>query len=193
MSVRLALAMTAVVVVERAVFALLRARRLRIEDRYSPLVRRALAGDDAALGLLVAAPRGTASPSRDCSSSRSLNNTTRNEAKQKKKKKKKKEKKKKKKKKKMPEAVLRFVGVRREPQRVVCGAGTPRWKRCIKAIPCSRCACRPRASAWPEPDARTLCHSQATCRLGAARSPDAHRTLPVTSSTPGDAGVCLIR
>ena len=36
--------------------ALLQARRLRIENRYSPLVRRALAGDDAALGRLVAGP-----------------------------------------------------------------------------------------------------------------------------------------
>ncbi len=55
-SVRLALAMTAIVVVERAVSALVRARRVHIEDRYGPLVRRALAGDDAAVGRLVAAP-----------------------------------------------------------------------------------------------------------------------------------------
>ena len=56
MSVRLALAMTAIVVVERAVSALVRARRESIEDRYRPLVRGALAGDDAAVGRLVAAP-----------------------------------------------------------------------------------------------------------------------------------------
>jgi len=56
LSVRLALGMTAVVVVERAVSALVRARREWIEDRYRPLVRSALAGDDAAVGRLVATP-----------------------------------------------------------------------------------------------------------------------------------------
>ena len=55
-SIALALAMTAVVVVERTALVLLLARSLRIGNRYSPLVRRALAGDDAALGLLVASP-----------------------------------------------------------------------------------------------------------------------------------------
>ena len=55
-SVRLALAMTAIVVVERAVSALVRARRQSIEDRYRPLVGGALAGDDTAVGRLVAAP-----------------------------------------------------------------------------------------------------------------------------------------
>ena len=52
----LVLAIAAGVLVERTVFGLLRARRLRLAHRYSPLVRRALAGDDAALGLLVAGP-----------------------------------------------------------------------------------------------------------------------------------------
>ena len=56
LSVRLALAMTAIVVAERAVSALIRMRVAYVEDRYTPLVRGALAGDDAALGLLVAAP-----------------------------------------------------------------------------------------------------------------------------------------
>jgi HEAT repeat protein len=55
-SVRLALAMTAIVVVERAVSALVRARRDYIEHRYRPFVRGALAGADAAVGRLVAAP-----------------------------------------------------------------------------------------------------------------------------------------
>ena len=55
-SVRLALAMTAIVVVERVVSALVRARRESIGDRYRPLVSSALAGDDAAVGRLVAAP-----------------------------------------------------------------------------------------------------------------------------------------
>ena len=55
-SIALALAMTAVVVVERTALVLLLARSLRIGNRYGPLVRRALAGDDAALGLLVASP-----------------------------------------------------------------------------------------------------------------------------------------
>lgn len=56
MSVGLALGMTTGVVVERAAYALLQARRLRIASRYIPLVSRALAGDDGALGLLVASP-----------------------------------------------------------------------------------------------------------------------------------------
>ncbi len=55
-SVALALTMTVVVIVERVAFALLQARGLRIANRYAPLVRRALAGDDVALGLLVAGP-----------------------------------------------------------------------------------------------------------------------------------------
>jgi|SRR6187399_3198414 hypothetical protein len=55
-SIVLVIALTAVVVVERTVFALLRARRLQVEGRYAPLVRRALAGDGAAHGLLVASP-----------------------------------------------------------------------------------------------------------------------------------------
>ena len=48
--------MTAIVVVERAVSALVRARRDYIVHRYQPFVRGALAGDDAAVGRLVAAP-----------------------------------------------------------------------------------------------------------------------------------------
>jgi HEAT repeat protein len=56
LSVRLALVMTAAVVVERAVSALLSARRQSIQNRYCPLARRALAGDDAALGRLAAVP-----------------------------------------------------------------------------------------------------------------------------------------
>ena len=48
--------MTAIVVAERAVSALMRARGRHLEDRYRPLVAGALAGDDAAVGRLVAAP-----------------------------------------------------------------------------------------------------------------------------------------
>jgi HEAT repeat protein len=55
-SVRLALTMTAIVVIERTVSALLRARRQYIEERYSPLVRRVLGGDDKALAQIAAAP-----------------------------------------------------------------------------------------------------------------------------------------
>lgn len=56
MSARLALGMAAVVVVERVVSALVRARREWVEDRYRPLVASALAADDAAAERLVAAP-----------------------------------------------------------------------------------------------------------------------------------------
>jgi hypothetical protein len=55
-SVRLALAMAAMVVVERTVSALARARREYVEDRYRPLVGAALTGDDTAVVRLVAAP-----------------------------------------------------------------------------------------------------------------------------------------
>ncbi len=55
-SMALALAMTVFVVVERTVFALLRARRLRLANRYNPLISRALAGDDTALEALVESP-----------------------------------------------------------------------------------------------------------------------------------------
>lgn len=56
LSVKLAVVMIGIVIAERAVSALLRARREYIEGRYRPLVGRALAGDDAALARLVAAP-----------------------------------------------------------------------------------------------------------------------------------------
>ena len=56
LSIRLVLAMTAIVVAERAVAAMIRARGRQLEDRYRPLVADALAGNDAAIGRLVAAP-----------------------------------------------------------------------------------------------------------------------------------------
>jgi len=56
MSSAFVLAMTVGVVIERTAFELLRVRRLRIANLYSPLVGRALAGDDGALGFLVASP-----------------------------------------------------------------------------------------------------------------------------------------
>lgn len=55
-SIALALAMTVFVVVERTVFTVLRARRLRLANRYNPLISRALAGEDASVGALVASP-----------------------------------------------------------------------------------------------------------------------------------------
>src|SRR5881628_1957030 len=57
LSVRLALTMVVIVAIERAVSALLRARRRYVEERYGPLVRRVLSGDEAALAEIVAGPR----------------------------------------------------------------------------------------------------------------------------------------
>src|SRR5688572_11930211 len=56
-SIRLAIAMTAIVVAERVVSALIRARVRQIEDHYQRFVGGALAGNDAAIAALVAAPR----------------------------------------------------------------------------------------------------------------------------------------
>src|SRR4051794_15009911 len=56
LSVMLALVMTAAVVIERAVSALLRARREYIQNRYRPLAQRALGGDSAALERLAHIP-----------------------------------------------------------------------------------------------------------------------------------------
>jgi len=55
-SVWLAVAMTAIVVVERAIWALVQARSRYIERRYGPLFRRALDGDETALAQMVAGP-----------------------------------------------------------------------------------------------------------------------------------------
>ena len=56
LSIRLVLAMTAIVVAERAVAAMIRARGRQLEERYRPLVSDALEGNHAAIGRLVAAP-----------------------------------------------------------------------------------------------------------------------------------------
>jgi len=55
-SVRLALAMLALVVIERAVYVLARVRREYVDGRYRPLVQSALMGDAAAVERLVAVP-----------------------------------------------------------------------------------------------------------------------------------------
>ena len=55
-SVAMALLAMAATVVERAAFAFVTARRQRIEHQYAPVVRRALAGDDAAERTLTATP-----------------------------------------------------------------------------------------------------------------------------------------
>ena len=56
LSIRLVLAMAAIVVAERVVSALIAARRRHLQDRYRPFVHGALAGDDRAVGRLVEAP-----------------------------------------------------------------------------------------------------------------------------------------
>src|SRR4051794_34137409 len=56
LSVRLALVMTAAVVIERAVSAVLWARREYIQNRYSPLAHRALSADSEALRRLADIP-----------------------------------------------------------------------------------------------------------------------------------------
>src|SRR3954454_4105892 len=56
LSIRLVVTMTAIVVAERVVSAVIGARRRHLQDRYRPFVDLALAGDDGAVRRLADAP-----------------------------------------------------------------------------------------------------------------------------------------